>query len=97
MVFTYKDYCQYLLTSLKNYTLTNLANHLSKVSHDRIKRALEKTEINSDEVWKNTLLTLEKDEEASLIFDDTVLDKRSSQKIELVLGRNQGKIEIGAV
>ncbi|MBD0302338.1 MAG: transposase, partial [Tolypothrix sp. T3-bin4] len=28
------DYCQYLLSSQKNYTLTNLADHLNFFSHD---------------------------------------------------------------
>ena len=35
------DYCQYLLSSLVNYTLTNLAEHLEGVSHNSIKRYLE--------------------------------------------------------
>ncbi|BAM54391.1 hypothetical protein BEST7613_5460 [Synechocystis sp. PCC 6803] len=39
--FTRLDYCQYLLSSPTNYTLTNLAKHLDGVSHDRIKRYLQ--------------------------------------------------------
>ncbi|MEM6503027.1 MAG: transposase, partial [Cyanobacteria bacterium P01_C01_bin.89] len=39
--FTWLDYCQYLLSSPINYTLTNLAEHLDGVSHDRIKRYLQ--------------------------------------------------------
>ncbi len=38
--FTKLDYCQYLLSSQKNYTLTNLAEHLNFFSHDTINRYL---------------------------------------------------------
>ena len=43
MEFSYLDYCQYLLTSPKNYTLTNLADHLTKTSPDRINRLLKES------------------------------------------------------
>ena len=36
MNFNYINYFQYLLYSHTNYTMTNLANHLEKVSHDTI-------------------------------------------------------------
>jgi hypothetical protein len=38
--FTKLDYCQYLLSSQTNYTLTNLADHLQVFSHDTINRYL---------------------------------------------------------
>jgi hypothetical protein len=40
MSFTKLDYCQYLLSSPINYTITNLADHLEGISHDRINRYL---------------------------------------------------------
>ena len=36
MKFTTLDYCQYLLSSQINYTVTNLADHLKRCSHDTI-------------------------------------------------------------
>jgi hypothetical protein len=36
MSFTKLDYCQYLSSSQINYTLTNMADHLQKWSHDTI-------------------------------------------------------------
>ena len=36
MKFTKLDYCQYLLSSQINYTMTNLADHLKNISHDKI-------------------------------------------------------------
>src|SRR5918996_2521829 len=41
MSFTKLDYCQYLLSSQVNYTLTNLAEHLKSFSHDTINRYLK--------------------------------------------------------
>jgi hypothetical protein len=38
MSFTKLDYCQYLLSSQINYTLTNMAEHLQSRSHDTINR-----------------------------------------------------------
>ena len=40
MSFTKLNYCQYLLSSQINYTLTNMADHLQKWSHDTINRYL---------------------------------------------------------
>jgi uncharacterized protein YbcV (DUF1398 family) len=33
MIFTKLNYCQYLLSSQINYTLTNLADHLEQISN----------------------------------------------------------------
>jgi len=44
MDFNYIKYCQYLISSQENYTLTNLAEHLEKVSHDQINRYLNSVE-----------------------------------------------------
>lgn len=41
MSFTKLDYCQYLLSSQINYTLTNMADHLGSFSHDTINRYLK--------------------------------------------------------
>jgi hypothetical protein len=41
MKFTKLDYCQYLLSSQINYTLTNLAEHLENISHDKINSYLK--------------------------------------------------------
>ncbi len=36
-----RDYCQYLLSSQINYTLTNLSKHKENRSHDSINRYLK--------------------------------------------------------
>ncbi|MEM9451508.1 MAG: transposase, partial [Cyanobacteria bacterium P01_E01_bin.6] len=39
------DYCQYLLVSQINYTLTNYADHCERFSHDQINRYLAREKI----------------------------------------------------
>jgi hypothetical protein len=46
--FTKLDYCQYLLSSQTNYTLTNLADHLQVFSHDTINRYLKRNRLVDD-------------------------------------------------
>jgi len=45
MRFTKLNYCQYLLSSQINYTLTNLAEHLEAISHDQINRYLRREKL----------------------------------------------------
>ena len=48
------DYCQYLLVSQINYTLTNYAEHTEKFSHDMANRYLAGDAIRPHLVWENT-------------------------------------------
>ena len=84
MRFTKLDYCQDLLSSPTNYTVTNLANHIEGISHDRINRYLRRGEkLTPRLLWENVEPQLERAENAYVLFDDTVLDKRHSASIEL--------------
>jgi len=47
------DYCQFLLSSLVNYTLTYFADHAQKWSHDTIGRYLRGETITPPLVWDN--------------------------------------------
>ena len=83
MSFTKLDYCQYLLSSPINYTVTNLADHLDGISHDRINRYLRGEKLTPHLLWDNVEPVLQASENAYILFDDTVLDKRYSTSIEL--------------
>jgi hypothetical protein len=83
MKFTKINYCQYLLSSQTNYTITNLAEHLENVSHDRINRYLRKEKLTPSLLWENVQPSLKTDPDGYIIFDDTVLDKRYSSEIEI--------------
>lgn len=45
------DYCQYLLVSQINYTLTNFADHSERLSHDTVNRYLRGERITPRLVW----------------------------------------------
>jgi hypothetical protein len=46
------DYCQYLLVSQINYTLTNFADHCTQFSHDAINRSLRGEKVTPRLVWE---------------------------------------------
>jgi DDE superfamily endonuclease len=83
MKFSQLDYCQYLLSSQINYTITNLAEHIKKISHDQINRYLRTEKLSPRLLWENVKSLIQSHHQGYIIFDDTVLDKRSSQDIEL--------------
>ena len=78
------DYCQYLLVSQINYTLTNFADHTEKFSHDAINRYLAGEKITPHLVWENVKGQVQQIAEGYLVFDDTVVDKNFSFKMDLV-------------
>ena len=47
------DYCQYLLVSQINYTLTNFAEHTEQFSHDAANRYLAGDQVRPHLVWEN--------------------------------------------
>jgi hypothetical protein len=90
MKFTKLDYCHYLISSQINYTITNLADHLETISHDKINSYLRKEKLTPRLLWDNVKQIIKINEKAYIIFYDTVLDKRYSQKIELVRRQYSG-------
>lgn len=90
MRFTKLDYCQYLLSSPINYTVTNLADHLEGISHDRINRYLRGERLTPGLLWDNVKALIEPSKNAYILFDDTVLDKRYSAAIELARRQYSG-------
>lgn len=90
MTFTKLDYCQYLLSSPINYTVTNLADHLAGISHDRINRYLRGEKLTARLLWDNVQSLLQESERGYLVFDDTVLDKRHARAIELTRRQYSG-------
>ena len=84
------DYCQYLLVSQINYTLTNFADHSERFSHDQINRYLSGEKITPRLVWENVARQVIQTEKGYLVFDDTVLDKNHAFAIELVRRQYSG-------
>jgi len=84
------DYCQYLLSSQINYTLTNFANHTERFSHDALNRYLVDDHIPPRLVWENVRDQIVQTPDGYLVFDDTVVDKRYSFSIDLVRRQYSG-------
>ena len=84
------DYCQFLLVSQTNYTLTYFAQHSPGFSHDAVKRYLEQDKLTARMVWEQVRGQIVYDTDAYLAFDDTVLDHNSSFKIDLVRRQYSG-------
>jgi hypothetical protein len=84
------DYCQYLLVSQINYTLTNFADHSERLSHDAVNRYLRGERITPRLIWDNVRAQVVMAERGYVVFDDTVLDKNYSHSIELVRRQYSG-------
>lgn len=78
------DYCQFLLSSQINYTLTHFAEHSEQFSHDAITRYMAGDHLPPRLVWENVRGQIVTSANGFVIFDDMVLDKSQSEKIELV-------------
>ena len=87
---TRKDYCQFILATFTNYTQTYMADHCPEFSHDAINRYLMGDDVSQSVVWQSIGHLIRRSGNACLIFDDTVLDKRHSSKIELVKRQYSG-------
>jgi len=83
-------YCQYLLSSQINYTLTNFADHSQEYSHDRLNRYLRDDKLKPRLVWEQVKDSIVFSENGYLLFDDTVADKNHSFTIELVRRQYSG-------
>ncbi|WP_107806120.1 IS701 family transposase [Nodularia spumigena] len=90
MSFTKLNYCQYLLSSQINYTITNLAEHLEHISHDAINYYLKREKLTPRLLWENVKDVIELDANSYIIFDDSILDKRYSKEIEMVRKQYSG-------
>jgi len=84
------DYCQYLLSSQINYTLTNFADHSQHYSHDHLNRYLRGDKLTPRLLWEQIKDTLATSPAGYLLFDDTVADKNYSFAIELVRRQYSG-------
>ena len=84
------DYCQYLLSTPINYTLTHFADHSENFSHDQITRYLSGDRLTPRMLWEHVKSDLVADADGYLIFDDTVIDKRYAKKIALAKKQYSG-------
>jgi hypothetical protein len=86
------DYCQFLLSSQINYTMTYLAAHTAAFSHDAVTRYLAGDRVTPRDLWTQVTADLIPSPQGFLLFDDTVLDHNSSRHIALVRRQWSGTV-----
>ena len=87
---TKKQYVEYLVSTPKNCPCTYLAEPLEEVSHDVVNDFLHQSRFLPREVWKLGKDRIEDSQDAFLIVDDSVQDKRYSRYLELVRAQESG-------
>ena len=88
------DYCQYLLSTPLNYTLTHFADHCERFSHDQINRYLAGDRLRPRHVWEAVKPHLEQTPDGNhVVFDDTVVDKRYAKEIALAKKQYSGNAQ----
>lgn len=81
---TKQQYVEYLISTVDNFTGTNLAEHLDEVSHDTITDYLQTERLTARTLWELVEGLIIDSPASFLIVDDSVQDKRYSRFIELV-------------
>jgi hypothetical protein len=84
------DYCQLLLVSQVNCTLTNFSGHSEKFSHDALNRHLAGERLTPRLIWEHVRGEVVQSSKGFVVFDDTALDKRHSRKMELARSQYSG-------
>lgn len=79
-----EKYIEYVISTSVNYTCSNLAAHLEKVSHAAVTNYLRRDKLTARGLWERVQPLLNDSPHAYLLVDDSVQDKRYSHKIELV-------------
>jgi hypothetical protein len=64
--------------------MTYFADHSRGISHDAVKRLLQHDKLTGRLIWEHSQDEIVFSPEGCLVFDDSVLDKNHSHKIELV-------------
>lgn len=75
---------------MKNFTLTHYADHVAGLSHDKINRELRDADLDSSVLWSRVSREIQPSQNAVLVFDDTILDKSHSTKIDMARRQYSG-------
>ena len=85
MTITKQQYVEYVISTPINYTCTNLAAHLEKVSHDAVNDYLRREKHTAHTLWEFAEPLINNSSESYLVLDDSVQDKNYSKKILQVI------------
>ena len=82
MKVTSQLYGQFLLNTQTNYTGTYLADHVEELDHNSIYRYLKNEKLTPRLIWENVRDNIVFSPNGRIIFDDVVLPKKYSYKID---------------
>jgi hypothetical protein len=85
------DYAQMLLNGVDNFTATYFTEVISTVSHDSIGRAIAHIRLSPKVVREKALELIVPSSNGYLAVDDTVMDKASSEQIEVASAQYSGQ------
>ena len=86
------DYCQFLFATHGNYTMPYFADHKPGISHDSVNRLLRRDNLTGQIIWEHVKDDVIQSPRGCLIFDDSVLDKNHSHRIERVRRQYSGNV-----
>ncbi len=90
MKITTQDYGQFLINGVNNFTATHFSEIVEGLKHDSVSRYLNGSKISSKAVWERVENEIIYSKRGYLLFDDSVLDKSGSKKIELARWQYSG-------
>ena len=90
MKVTTQDYGQFLINGVYNYTGMYLSKIVDDLEHDSVWRHLNGSKLPSKVIWERVSEDIIYSSKGYLLFDDSVLDKSGSKKIELARWQYSG-------
>jgi hypothetical protein len=90
MKITTQDYGQFLINGVDNFTATYFSEIVDGLKHDSVSRYLNDSKLSSKTVWERVEDEIVYSKRGYLLFDDSVLDKSGSKKIELARWQYSG-------
>ena len=90
MIVTTQDYGQFLINGVNNYTGTYFAKIVEGLEHDSVWRHLNGAKLPNKVIWERVRKDIIYSSKGYLLFDDSVLDKSGSKKIELARWQYSG-------
>ena len=90
MQVTTQIYGQFLVNGINNFTGTYFAETVEGLKHDSVWRHLNGSKLSSKVIWERIKQDIVYSANGYLLFDDSVLDKSASKKIELARWQYSG-------
>lgn len=92
MKITTQSYGQFLINGVNNFTGTYFSKIVEGLEHDSVWRHLNGSKLPSKTIWERIKQDIVYSKRGYLIFDDSVLDKSASKKIQLARWQYSGTV-----